>query len=166
MYPVSSNDPVVEHASASNLPKRQLVVLGPFAFIKGWFISVVLWVVPLCLIVVVQELIAAPPSESEQNHVPGIAVMVLWYGFGIALVAAAPLGWVLSFLLRPVLNQWVHVAVFFAAPTLVFWVLGGLLGLKWTFETLGFWATVGAASAIGRFAVRKNVELEQIQPRN
>ncbi|MBT2550849.1 hypothetical protein [Arthrobacter sp. ISL-65] len=76
-----------------------------------------------------QELIAAPQSESGQNNVAGIAVTVLWYGFGIALVFAAPPAWILGYLLRPALNQWVHVAVFFAAPTLVFWVLGGPLGL-------------------------------------
>lgn len=161
---MNNNDPMVDHASASNVPGRQLLVLGPFAFIQGWFISVVLWVVPVCLTVVVQELIAAPPPESGQNYVLGIVIMVLWYGFGIGLVFAAPLAWVLGYLLRPMLHQWVHVVVFFAVPTLVFWVLGGLLEFGWTFETLGFWATVGAASAIGRFAVRKSVDLEQVSP--
>lgn len=150
---------MVDHASASNAPGHQLVVLGPFAFIKGSLIAVTLWVVPLCLIVVMQELIAAPQSENGQNYVLGIAFMVLWYGFGIALLAAAPLAWILGYLLRPVLNQRIHVAMFFAVPTLVFWVLAGLLGFGWTIETLGFWATVGAAAAVGRFAVRKDVVL-------
>lgn len=51
--------------------------------------------------------------------------MVLWYAFGIGLVFAAPLARALSCLLRPVPNQWIHVAVFFAVPTLVFWVQAG-----------------------------------------
>jgi hypothetical protein len=163
---VNDNDPAVAHSSASKAPRRHQVVLGSSAFIKGWFTSVVLWVVPICLILVVQELIAAPQSESGWTYVPGIAVTVLWYGFGIALVFAAPLAWILGYLLRPVLNQWIHVAVFFAVPTLVFWVIGGLLGFGWTIKTLGFWATVGAAAAIGRLAVRKNVDLVQVQPRD
>lgn len=107
-----------------------------------------------------------PQSESGWTYVPGIAVTVLWYGFGAALLFAAPLAWLLGYLLRPVLHQWIHVAVFFAVPTLVFWVIGGLLEFGWTLEALGFWATVGAAAAIGRLAVRKNVDLVQVQPRD
>lgn len=113
----------------------------------------------LLLIVIAQELGSPAPSESGGNHWPGLAVMVLMYSYEIALVFAAPLAWVLGYLLRTVQNQWIHIGVFFAAPTLVFWVLGSLLGLGWTIESLGFRATVGAAAAFGRWAVRKQVEL-------
>ena len=91
--------------------------------------------------------------------------MVLMYGYGIALAFAAPLAWVLGYLLRPVENQWIHVAVFFAAPTLALWTLGGVLGFGWTAENLGLWATVGAAAAFGRWSVRKQVELVPLSPR-
>lgn len=56
-------------------------------------------------------------------------------------------------------NQWVHVAVFFAAPALVFWTAHGFLGFGWSIGALGFCVTVGAAAAIGRFAVCKNAAL-------
>ncbi|MFF2316511.1 hypothetical protein ACFVTE_09600 [Arthrobacter sp. NPDC058097] len=162
---MNESDPAIAAAVPPNPPGRHRVVLRSSAFIKGWFISTVLWLVPVCVIVVVQELTAAVPSESGPSPVPGIAIMVLWYGFGIALVFAAPLAWILGYVLRHVPNQWIHVAVFFAVPTLVFWVLGGLLQFGWTIESLGFWATVGAAAAIGRLAIRRNVELVSAPPR-
>lgn len=83
--------------------------------------------------------------------------MALFYGYGIALLAGAPLAWLLAFLLRPVRNQWVHIGAFFAVPTLSFGVLGGLPGLGWHPWLLGLWATVGAATAVGRWAIRGNV---------
>lgn len=82
----------------------------------------------------------------------------------IALVFAAPLAWVLGYLLRPARNQQIHVGVYFAVPTMVFWTLGGLLGLGWTVENLGFWATVGAAAALGRWAVRRQADLVPVPP--
>jgi uncharacterized BrkB/YihY/UPF0761 family membrane protein len=151
---VNGNDPAVGHS-----PGRHLVVLEAFAFIKGWFISVTLWVAGLFLIVAAQEVGSPALSESGGNHWLGLALLILMYGYGIALVFAAPLAWALGYLLRPVRNQWIHIAVFFAAPTLVFWTLGGMLGFGWAVETLGLWATVGAAAAFGRWAVRKQVEL-------
>ena len=87
------------------------------------------------LIFVAQELGSPALSESGGNHWLGLALLVLMYGYGIALVFAAPLAWVLGYLLRPVHNQWIHVAVFFVVPALVFWALGGILGFGWTVET-------------------------------
>jgi hypothetical protein len=81
---------------------------------------------------------------------------VIFWGYGIALVIAAPLGWVLAYLLRPVRNQRIHILAFLVAPTVVFWAVGGLLGL-WHPGLLGIWATVGAAAAVGRGAIRKDV---------
>lgn len=132
------------------------VVLGSSAFIKGWLIAVLLWVTPLGLFLVVQDHIASAQSDDGTNHAPGIALATLLYGFGGALVFAAPLAWVLAYLLRPVRDQWIHIAAFFAVPTLVFWSATGLLGFGWSLVLLGFWASVGAAAAVGRFAVRKD----------
>lgn len=83
--------------------------------------------------------------------------MVILYGFGVSLVFAAPLAWVLAYLLRPVRNQWMHIGAFFAVPTLVFWLLGSVLGLGWQPWLLIPMATVGAAAAIGRWAIHKDV---------
>lgn len=140
---------------------RQRVVLGPFAFIKGWLTAVVLWLTGLCIVQVAQELNSSPQPDDGAAFVPGIIMMLVVYGFGIALLVATPLAALLVFLLRPVRNQWLHVVAFFAVPTLTYWVLGGLLGLGWTLSALGFWATVGAAAAVGRLAVWKNVSARQ-----
>jgi hypothetical protein len=156
---VNGNDAAVGHSPIPNTSGRHLVVLEAFAFIKGWFISVTLWVAGLGIIVLAQELGSPEPAEGGGNHWLGLALLVLMYGYGIALVFAAPLAWVLGYLLRPVRNQWIHVAVFVAVPTLVFWTLGGMLGFGWTVENLGLWATVGAAAAFGRWSDRKQVEL-------
>ena len=75
----------------------------------------------------------------------------------VALVFAAPLACVLAYLLRPVRQQWIHIRAFFAVPTLAFWLLGSVLGLGRQPWLLIPWATVGAAAAIGRWAVRKDV---------
>lgn len=72
---MENNDPVVEHAPASNATGRHLVILGPFAFIKGWLISVTLSVGTLCIFVVAQELGSSAQSGSGGNHVPGIAMI-------------------------------------------------------------------------------------------
>lgn len=156
---MNSNDPAVEHPPVSDTSGRHLVVLEAFAFIKGWFIAVTLWVAGLCVIFVAQELGSPALSEGGANHWLGLALLILMYAYGVALVFAAPLAWLLGYLLRPVRNQWIHVAAFFAVPTLLFLTLGGVLGFGWTLENLGFWATVGAAAALGRWAVRKQVEL-------
>lgn len=138
---------------------RERIVLGPFALIKGWFIAVTVWVGTLCVLLVGQELLSAASPERDGNYIPAMALAVLFWGYMVGLVVAGPLGWALAFLLRPVRKQWLHVAAFFAVPTVLFWVLGALLGFGWSVGLLGLWATVGAASALGRFAVRKDVDL-------
>lgn len=136
-------------------------MFGAPAFIKGWLIGTTLWVGGPCLIVTATNVVFALQEGSGLEHVLGLAVTVLFYGYGIALVFAAPLAWVLAYLLRPVRNQWIHVGAFFAVPTFVFWTLAGLLGFGWTPSVLGLWATVGAAAAFGRWAIRKDAQTAQ-----
>lgn len=133
------------------------VVLGAYAFIKGWLIATSLWVGLLLFLVVVLYGVPAARDGTDTGYVWGLLGMGVFYGFGVALVFAAPLAWVLAYLLRPVRNQWVHIGAFFAVPTIVFWLLGSALGLGWQPWLLMPWATVGAAAAIGRWAVRKDV---------
>lgn len=73
------------------------------------------------------------------------------------IISTEPLAWVLAYLLRPVRNQWIHVAAFFAVPTLVFWMLAGLLGFGSHSGLWGLWAHGRAAAAIGRWAIRQDV---------
>jgi hypothetical protein len=133
------------------------VVLDAYAFIKGWLIATSLWVGVLLLLVAAGYGVPALRDGTDAGHVWGLLGMAILYGFGVSLVVAAPLAWVLAYLLRPVRNQWIHIGAFFAVPTLVFWLLGSVLGLGWQPWLLIPWATVGAAAAIGRWAVSNDV---------
>ncbi|GAA2145535.1 hypothetical protein GCM10009825_38300 [Arthrobacter humicola] len=133
------------------------VVLDAYAFIKGWLIATSLWVGLLLLLVAGGYGVPAARDGADAGHVWGFLGMVILYGFGGSLVVAAPLAWVLAYLLGPVRNQRIHIGAFFAVPTLVFWLLGSVLGFGWQPWLLIPWATVGAAAAIGRWAIRKDV---------
>lgn len=133
------------------------VVLDAYAFSKGWLIATSLWVGVLLLLVAAGYGVPALRDGTDAGHVWGLLGMAILYGFGVPLVVAAPLVWVLAYLLRPVRNQWIHIGAFFAVPTFVFWLLGSVLGLGWQPWLLIPWATVGAAAAIGRWAVRDDV---------
>lgn len=133
------------------------VVLDAYAFIKGWLIATSLWVGVLLLLVAAGYGVRAARDGTDPGHVWGFLGMVILYGFGGSLVVPAPLAWVSAYLLRPVRNQWIHIGAFFAVPTLVFWLLGSVLGFGWQPWLLIPWATVGAAAAIGRWAIRKDV---------
>ena len=149
-------------ASFHTQRQKVRVVLGAPAFIKGWLIATTLWAGGVCLIATIANMVFPLQEGSGAEYVLGLAVAVLFYGFGIALVFAAPLAWVLAYALRPVRNQWVHIAAFFTAPTLVFWTLSGLLGIGWDLQGLGLWATAGAAAAVGRWAIRKDAQAVQL----
>jgi hypothetical protein len=133
------------------------VVLDAYGFIKGWLIATSLWVAVLLLVVAAFFGVPAVRNGTDAGHVWGFLGMAVFYGFGVALVFAAPLAWVLAYLLRPVRNQWAHIGAFFVVPTLAFWLLGSVLGFGWQPVMLIPWATVGVAAAIGRLAVRKDV---------
>ncbi len=133
------------------------VVLDAEGFIKGWLIATSLWVGVLLLVVAVfYGLPAALTGDVGQFW--GLLAMVILYGFGAALLFAAPLAWMLAYMLRRVRNQWLHIGAFFAVPTVAFWLLGSVLGLGWQPLMLIPWSTVGVAAAIGRWTVRKDVK--------
>lgn len=144
------------------------VVLDASSFIKGWLIATTLWV---GVMLVVAPFVFGVPTvlgETDLAQLLGSGLSLAFYGFGLALVLAAPLGWVLAYLLRPVRQQWIHVTAFFAVPTLAFWAVAGLVGFGWHPGWLGLWAaTVGAAAAVGRWSIRKDAiiaEAEVLHP--
>lgn len=94
------------------------VVLDAYAFIKGWLIATTLWVGVLLLLVAAGYEVPALPDGADGGHVWGLLGIVILYGFGVSLVFAAPMAWVLAYLLRPVRNQWIHIGAIFAVPTL------------------------------------------------
>jgi hypothetical protein len=107
------------------------VVLDAYGFIKGWLIATSLWVGALLLLVAALYGVPAARDGTDAGHVWGLLGMVVFYGFGVALVFAAPLAWVLAYLLRPVRNQWIHIGAFSRFPPshsgcwAASWVLAG-----------------------------------------
>lgn len=126
---------------------RRGVILTGRALFKGWAITTTLWLAGLYIVL----------GATSQGFLLDLALMVVMYGYGVALATGLPLAWILGYLLRPVRNQWIHVAAFFIVPTLGFWGLGSMLGFGWSVGALELWATVGLAAAIGRLAVWKDV---------
>jgi hypothetical protein len=126
---------------------RRGVILTGQALFKGWAITTTLWLIGLYAVL----------AATSQGFWFNLGLMVLMYGYGVSFFIGLPLGWILGRLLRPIRNQWLHVAAYFVVPTLCFWALGSLLGFGWTLEALGLWATVGLAAALGRLAVWKDV---------
>jgi hypothetical protein len=144
-------------AAEPQAARSHKVVLDAYAFIKGWLIATSVWVGVLLIVVATGYGVPAARDGTDGGYVWGLLGMVVLYGFGVSLVVGSPLAWVLANLLRPVQNQGIHIAAFFVVPTLAFWVLGSVLGLGWQPLLLIPWATVGAAAAIGRWAIRKDV---------
>lgn len=144
--------------------RSQRVVLDAFAFIKGWLIATALGVALLLLWVVASY--GAPDGRdgTGADHIWGLLGVAALFGFGVAFVFAAPLAWVLAYLLRPIRDQRIHVGAFFVVPTLAFWLVGGIFGLGWQPFLLVPWAVVGAVAAVGRWAIRNDVP-PRVSPR-
>ncbi|WP_455834087.1 hypothetical protein [Pseudarthrobacter siccitolerans] len=129
-------------------PPKGVTLTGK-ALIKGLLISSTCWIAGLLIVV----------WQFSPQYLGGFALMILIGGYGVAMVVGAPLAVALAYVLRPVRNQWIHLAAFFAGTTLVFWVLGALAGFGWFTGSLGVWASVGLAAAIGRLAIWKDVSV-------
>jgi len=142
-----THDPLGEQMPERLVLTRRGVILTGRALMKGWAITTTLWLIGLYAVL----------AATSQGFLFNLALMIAMYGYGAALATGIPLAWILGYLLRPVRNQWIHVAAFFTVPTLAFWALGSLFGFGWSLGALGLWATVGLAAAIGRLAVWKDV---------
>jgi len=142
-----TDDPLGEQTPEPHVLIQRGVILTGRALMKGWAITTTLWLIGLYAVL----------ALTSQGFLFNLALMIVMYGYAVALAAGLPLAWILGYLLRPVRNQWIHVAAFFAVPTLAFWALGSLFGFGWSLGALGLWATVGLAAAVGRLAIWKDV---------
>lgn len=133
------------------------MILDAYAFIKGWLTGTSLGLV--LLLCWVSASYGAPDGRegTGAGRIWGLLGIATLYGVGVALVFAAPLAWILAYLLRPIQDQRIHVGAFFVVPTMAFWLAGGILGLGWQPFLLLPWSAVGAVAAIGRWAIRKDV---------
>jgi hypothetical protein len=84
------------------------VVLDAYGLVKGWLIATSLWVGVLLIVVAAFFGVPAVRNGTDIGHVWGFLGMAIFYGFGVALVFAAPLAWVLAYLLRPVSTPGMH----------------------------------------------------------
>jgi len=141
-----TNSPEDEMLDRYGLLRRGVILTGRALF-KGWAITTTLWLIGLYAVL----------AATSEGFWFNLVLMVLLYGYGVSFIIGLPVGWILGRLLRPVRNQWIHVAAFFIVPALAFWALGSLFGFGWTLESLGLWATVGVAAAAGRLAIWKDV---------
>ena len=128
------------------------IVLGNLALIKGWFVATGLWLGAATVLLIAATLRNPLP---EVNALGFWAALMLWGAVG-ALLLGGPIALGLGFLLRPVRRQWVHVAVFFAVPSVV---LGAGLGGSSGPAALELAVSVGVAAALGRLSVCRDVEV-------
>jgi hypothetical protein len=90
-----------DDAAQPQAVRSNRVVLDAYGFIKAWLIATSLWVGVLLLVVAAFFGVPAVRNGSDAGHVWGLLGMAVFYGFGVALVFAAPLAWVLAYLFAP-----------------------------------------------------------------
>lgn len=141
---MSADDDVPDDAVP---PSRHHVTFGPAAVVVAFSVG---------LSVLASAFAVAWGPEGGA----GIFLVALWYGLGVGLVTGLPLGIVVGLLLRPVRNQWVHVAVFLAVFTLAPLVVITLLSpSRVILENLPIALIIGAAGALARISVWKLVRV-------
>lgn len=134
-------------ASSANAPMllAPRVTFGPAAFVTGYAIA--------CLLVAVMATVAIGWGTSRDFWgYLWIIVIAAFYAAGMGLPTAAPVGLVLGLMLRGVPNQWLHVLAFFLVPTLLAWLVIGLIAGSIGVPLLMALA-IGMSAAAGRLAV-------------
>jgi len=97
---------------------RKGVILPGRALIKGWAITTTLWLIELYAVL----------AATSQGFLFDLALMIGMYGYAASIIPGLPLAGLMGYLLRPIRNQWIHLAAFFVVPTVGFWALGSLFG--------------------------------------
>ena len=140
----AGTDSAASSASAPMLLAPR-VTFGPVAFVTGYAIA--------CLLVAVIATVAIGWGTSRDFWgYLWIIVIAAFYAAGMGLPTAAPVGLVLGLMLRSVPNQWLHVLAFFLVPTLLAWLVIGLIAGSIGVPLLMALA-IGMSAAAGRLAV-------------
>ncbi|MFT4469692.1 hypothetical protein ACMX2H_07230 [Arthrobacter sulfonylureivorans] len=134
-------------------PANHRVVLGSYAFVKGWLVAHGSWFA-FSLTVSIIDTVISPDSAALSFW--GLALMV---SFFFAALLGAPVALALAALLRPLRRQWIHVLVFAV----------GLGGFTWAvFASLApdtgalpavVAAIAGTAAGLGRAAVIPDAQI-------
>ncbi|WP_312182274.1 hypothetical protein [Arthrobacter sp.] len=143
--PRASKGAPKDRAPGEHLSLAPRVTFGPIAFVTGYVIACVL------AAVIAVVVIGWGTSRDFWGYL-WIVVIAAFYAGGIGLITAAPVGLALGLLLRNVPNQWLHVLAFFLVPTLLAWLVIGLIAGSVGVPLLMALA-IGCSAAIGRLAV-------------
>lgn len=104
-----------------------------------------------------------PTSGFTWDDVPGMVgsfLLLLWWGAIVGVFTGLPLRIALGLLLRPVRNQWIHVAVFFIGFAVVsLLVLPRVLNPWAVPASLPIALVVGGAGALARAGVWRTVRI-------
>ena len=79
-------------------------------------------------------------------------IVAAFYAAGLGLFTALPVALILGWSLRRVMNQGIHVLAFFLVPTLIAWLIIGLI-VQSAMVPLLMGAAVGLSMAAGRAAI-------------
>ena len=140
----------------TDAPERHLaltprVTFGPIAFVTGYAIA--------SLLVAAMATIAIGWGTSRDFWgYLWIIVIAAFYAGGLGLLTAAPVGLTLGLSLRSIPNQWFHVLAFFVVPTLLAWLVIGLIAGSIGVPLLMALA-IGVSAAIGRLAVWRLMDI-------
>lgn len=141
--------------------RRQRVELDARAIAKGWAVTVALWLAVLFFYFWMSNTLYAPePGSAPSDGLGYWTIIFALVSVAVALVAGLPLGLVLSWVLSPIRQQWIHVSAFFAVPTLV-------LAIPFLAEPgnglapLGLGAVLGLCCAAGRAAIIRNATIRE-----
>lgn len=138
--------------SATNSPAlwpydaKDRVVLGW----KGLLVGILVADVAFFLFWAIPSLSSTPSHASYTLSITLAAMIIGFIPIGAVGVAVA---WPLGLALRPVRNQWLHVAAFFAAGAIICVPFGGF----WSATAWAFPLSIAFASGIARLSVWKFV---------
>jgi hypothetical protein len=141
---------MASHGGGRRQPVR--VRLDGYAFVKGWAITVTLWLLG--------GLVWAWAADATRVEQPGIAYIDyihLWPVFAFVsffvAVGLGPLAFLLSYLLRPIRQQWLHVLGFYALFTSLPAVALAFTSAPGILLAVGLGSLLGICAAAGRAAV-------------
>ncbi|MGM0929259.1 MAG: hypothetical protein ACQEXN_06090 [Actinomycetota bacterium] len=150
-----NNEILRRRYGAKPRPANHRVVLNRYAFFKGWLLAFGSWFV-FSLVLSIIDTVISPSSAALSFW--GLVLMV---SFLFAALLGAPFALVLSLLLRPVRQQWIHVLVFTAGIGGFSWaVFAGLAPNTGALPAVVA-AIAGITAGLGRAAVIPDVEIHE-----
>ena len=148
------NDEILRRRyGAKSRPAHHRVILGRYAFIKGWLVAFGSWFMFSLTVSIIDTVIS--PDSTALNFW-GLALM---FSFFFAVFLGAPFALVLSALLRPVRRQWIHVLAFAAGIGGFTWAVFTGLAPETGALPAVFAAIAGVTAGLGRASVIPDVEI-------